>query len=394
MGNSVGESLNNATGDEIKRKIDIEEDEINLADYFLVLWKWKKFILLAAILPTLIFGIVFLLLSRDYKVTYVYDVAGDEKLDSRKYEFLLSRFYSEENLETLINKIRENGFDKYAEKLSNAVGLPEKYIKFETVPHFPDISKLDVDQLNKANEINALLLKVIITCDSDKDIYKISSLIRNNIENVIPLYKIRKQLLAGIESYNNNIADIEYNRFNLEIALKNINEVLAGLKKVSVGIPVNKQDNIALQFNVGEQSQYLPLDYQIQAAESQRIELEEKIKTNEEKYEYYKDLLNLNNRIFAEMDKGISTGNYTIEKFKSSLTALVGDYEKPQLKDYLNSYARKIENRISAGKPVTERPKIYRIAKGTAKKTGIVFMIAIMIAVFAAFLQDGIEKRK
>jgi len=63
-------------------------------------------------------------------------------------------------------------------------------------------------------------------------------------------------------------------------------------------------------------------------------------------------------------------------------------------KDYLSSYIKKIENRISASKPVTENPEVYPVARGTAKKSGIVFVIAFMIAVFAVFLREGLEKNK
>ena len=59
----------------------------------------------------------------------------------------------------------------------------------------------------------------------------------------------------------------------------------------------------------------------------------------------------------------------------------------------MSSYIKNIDNRIASSKPITERPKIYPIAKGTAKKSGIVFVIAFMIAVFTAFLLEGLKKR-
>jgi hypothetical protein len=269
-------------------------------------------------------------------------------------------------------------------------------VEFEAVPHFLNISRLNVtdpEQLNKIRGMKALLLKVTITSKSKEDIHKISSVIRDNIENVLPLCVAREQLSAYIEGYNNNLADIERNRFGLELGLNNVNEILAGLKKINAGVPSEKLDNIVLQFNVGEQSQYLPLSYQIQAAESKRIGLEENIKANEESYKYYKDLLDLNNRIFVELNNKLSS-EYTIGQFKSFLTGLADSYEKPQLKDCLNSYIRKIENRILTSKPITEKPQIYPIAKGTAKKSGIVFLTALMLSVFTAFLLEGLEKNK
>lgn len=239
--------------------------------------------------------------------------------------------------------------------------------------------------------MKALLLNVVIISGPAEDMYKISSVIRDNIEKMMPLYMTQERLATLIRECNNDLADIERNRFSLELTLKNNNEILAGLKKVNTGISADKQDNIVLQFNVGAQSQYLPLSYQIQAAESKRIGLEENIKANEEKYKYYKDLLDLNNRVIAELNSKLSA-DYSAEQFKSFLAGLAAGYEKPQLKDHLSAYIRKMENRMSASKPITERPKIYPIAKGTAKKSGIVFVVAFMVSVFAAFLREGLEK--
>jgi hypothetical protein len=240
--------------------------------------------------------------------------------------------------------------------------------------------------------MKALLLNVTITGRPAEDMYKISPVIRDNIENAMLLYIAQEQLATLVREYNNTLADIERDKFSLGIALKNNNGILAGLKSVNIEIQDNKQGNVVLQFDIGSQKEYLPLSYQIQTAESKKIELEESIKANEEKYKYYKDLLDLNNRIITELSSKLSS-DYSAEQFKLFLAGLVAGYEKPQLKDYLNSYIKKIENRMSASKPIAEKPKVYPIAKGTAKKSGIVFVVAFMVSVFAAFLLEGLKKR-
>jgi hypothetical protein len=379
------------------------EDEISLIDYFIVLWKRKYFIFLASVLPALIVGIILFYLPKNYKATYVYDVRDDIErtndvggcgLDKTNYEILLNVFYGEENLNKLDDKFHKNGLEKYVKQISNSSEQSEKFVEFEAVPPFLNLSKVNItdpEQLNKIRSMKALLLKVTITGKSREDIHKMSSVIRDNIEDIFPLYMVQKQLSAYVKEYNNNLADIERNRFGLRLALNDVNEVLAGLKKINAGVPGEKLDNIVLQFNVGEQSQYLPLSYQIQAAESKRIALEGNIKANEENYKYYKDLLDLNHKIFAELNSKLSS-DYTIGQYKTFLTGLAAGYEKPQLKDYLSSYVRKIENRISASKPITEKPQINPIAKGTVKKSGKVFVISLMIAVFVAFLLEGLKK--
>ena len=86
------------------------------------------------------------------------------------------------------------------------------------------------------------------------------------------------------------------------------------------------------------------------------------------------------------------TSYYTIQQFHLFLTSLADDYKDKKVKDYLNSYIRKIENRISVSAPVTENPSIYSISKGTVKKSGIVFAITLMLSVFVAFLSEGLKK--
>jgi len=76
------------------------------------------------------------------------------------------------------------------------------------------------------------------------------------------------------------------------------------------------------------------------------------------------------------------------------LIDLIDSYENRELKDYLNSYIKKIENRISISAPVTGKPSVSAVARGTAKKSGIVLAILLMISIFAAFLLEGIGKSR
>ena len=68
--------------------------------------------------------------------------------------------------------------------------------------------------------------------------------------------------------------------------------------------------------------------------------------------------------------------------------------EKQELKDYLSSYVKGIENRIAVSTPVTEHPGIHAVPKGTVKIGGIVFAIAVMLSVFVSFLLEGLERSR
>jgi len=112
---------------------------------------------------------------------------------------------------------------------------------------------------------------------------------------------------------------------------------------------------------------------------------------NEKIYNYYKDLLALSEKLLAEL-KSKTSSYYTIQQFRLVLIDLIDSYENKKLKDYLNSYIKKIENRISASAPITGKPSVFAVAKGTVKKIAIVFAILLMISISAAFLLEGIQK--
>jgi hypothetical protein len=375
MTNSGNNSSRSEIADKniISEKATKDKDEISLMDYFLVLWKWKKVIILVSVLPALVVGVISCSLQSNYKVTYVYDARHNHNverpndvfrgdIDIKSYQLLPIVFYGEENLNKLIYKLEKEGFQQYASRLKNIDNQPKDLIAFEFFPPFLDVSSLNhPEQLTEINEIKVLLLKVTITGSAREDMYKISSVILENIENVVWSYSVHEQLLSNIKEYNSMSAEIEENRFMLELSLKKIKAELTSLKEIRVETPVNKQDNIVLQFNVPEQSQYLPLDFQINAAESKKIGLEEKIKTNQEEYGYHKDLLAVNCKILAELDSKLSS-EYSEEQFKAFLNNLTAANEKQEIKEYLNSYIRRIDN-IMLAKSVVEKPKIYPLPR-------------------------------
>jgi len=386
------------------------EDEINLIDYFRVLWKRRHLILLVSVLPPLFVGLILFFWPTDYKVTYTYDVdvsnqGGYDNMaswnpDEKNYNMLLDQFYSKENIDRIVNKLRENGLDKYAQLINRAKGKKdlEKFIDFEVLPPYADLSKLQITQqvtniaqLKEIRQLKALLLNMTIRVRPVNSISKISSVIRENFENVVPTYLIEKQLNAVMRGHKADMAGIEENRFELELTLKTDKSTLEKLKSVKVEASDKSERSVMLQFDLGGRSEYLPLEYQIQAKEFKIVEVEENIKLNEARYNYYKNLLELDGKLSAEL-KNNASSFYTIRQFHAFLAGLVDRYESKELKDYLSSLIKKIENRISASVPITERPKIYAVSKGTVKKSAIVFVASLMISIFAAFLCEGIQK--
>ena len=383
----------------------VAEDEINLVDYFRVLLKRKRLIILGSVLPALLVGLIFFFWPGKYKVTYSYDITklstyGVETwdLDEKNYTMLLTRFYSDGNIEKVADKLRANGLSRYAELIGRAKSQKDltKFVYFKVLPPYMGASRAKITnpiELEKISRLKALLLNLIIVARSEDEISKISLVVKDNFENVIPVYLLDEQLSAAVRQCRTSLIGIEENRFQLGLDLGTSKSILAKLKNIKAEASDKAESNITLQFDVSDRSgsRYLPLSYQIEATESKVAELEEEIEANKTKYDYYKALLAVNQKLSVELNDNKSS-YYTIQQFHSFLTKLIADYNDDKIKDYLNSYIKKIENRISASVPIVEKPKVYLIPKGTARKSAIALGIFLMISIFAAFLSEGIQK--
>jgi len=372
------------------------EDEINLIDLFMVIWKRKWFVVLLSIIPPLIIGLFLFLSPRNYKVTYSYDTrANGWDLNKTNYIILLNSFFSSENQKKIVTLFHKTELDNLAESIINSRDGMKKIIEFEVLPPYPDISKLknlNAEKIKKLQSMNASLLKFTITGKSEKDINKIFSIIKTNFESEIPLYRIINDLDSSVNHYRYKMTEIDKLRFGLKLELKSKSIILKNLKKIKSQTPKKDETDILLQFDVGNKSEYLPIHYQIEAVESKIIKLEQNINNNAIMYDHYNSLLNLNNTFLAEVEKKISTA-YTIQQFHSFLLNVLKETQKEEIKDYLNAYIKDIENCISSCTPLSSTPRIIPVSKGTLKISAIVFVLSIMIALFTAFLLEGFKKR-
>lgn len=414
MRSSENDGSNKQTvGNDVHQEARIYEDEINLIDYFLVLWKRKWFIFLASVLPALVVGLAIFLWPRDYKITYTYANMG---LDEKGFKILEDVFYSTENLEKLVEEWQANNFNDYSKKIADS-GTAEDlrgFISFEVLPLYFEAIKpskaKDLDELEKFQQGREALLIMHLTAQPKEHIREIALVCRKNFEQIIPLYSEREQLSSKIINFKEKMAAIEEARYTLGLQLERKKSTLEklknsgseGLDKLPSGIilqfdiePSKAKDQDELQefqnVNIGGNGVYLPLPYQIQAAETQIINLEEQIRANKEMYTYYAGLLNLNEKLFGYVKK-VMPSYSTLEQFHSFLNNTLEEYKDQELLDYLKAYIKRIENKIANVIPLVERPKVYPVAKGTAKKSAIVFVVALMLSVFAAFLLEGLKK--
>jgi hypothetical protein len=372
----------------IRNKADSYNDEIDLVDYFKVIWKRRYLILLGSALPALLAGLSLFLSPGKYKLAYLYNTGLTEK----SYKTLLSRFYSAENFAKLSARVREDNVDGQSQ------GMIPVDVQIEASPSYFEAdaaATTNMDILQKIQEVESTLLTMTIVGGSHKDVEKMSLIIRDNFEKILPIYDAEQELSIAIVNSKTKMANIEENKFSLELELQKKRAISAKLKSLGSVDSNRIASGIVLQFdNVGQNSEYLPLAYQIQATDVNVVNIEETIRENEEKYNYYERLVSLNERLVGEIENQASL-YYTIQQFHSWLTDIVSEYEDKELADYLNAYIKRIENVISTNTPVVEKPSVNPVPKDSVKKRSTtVFVLFLIMTTFAAFLLEAVQKRK
>jgi len=363
------------------------EDEINLEGIIRVLWKYKLYIVLACCVIMGIYFISIFMKPRNCKITFTYT----KQLDDAALRVLEDIFYSNDNIGRIIEELRQNGFDAYANKLLNTKTRQEleKLIFFENYPTRQENAN------NKESPPTSTLLCLSINANEQKNISNLFQIIKNNFKAVIPLYAEKERLTRKIISIKKNLAEIDENRYQQNIQKASKSAVLEKLNKLEDLAEKVPGSNVVLQFNeIRESANYLPLSYQKQAAKIQLINIEEKMNTENELYNYDSALLNLNEKILAYMENAISSGS-TLTLFKSYLLSLMEEYkDNIILKDYLNSYIRQIEIKLSEQRPVVNNPKIFVSERSGFTKTAAVFITSLIFAVLTAFVFEALQKNQ
>jgi hypothetical protein len=331
-------------------------------------------------------------MPKDYTVTYIYDTwldkepskvlssefkgikdsyqlpaQSEDDLLEKNRRILLDKFYSEENLDKLAAKLRENGFGEYAQEISK--------------------TKIQL-------EISNALLTLTIIGKPEQDMQRISSIVRGDFEKVIPIYTVREELSSTIAEYKAEMADIKGNSFSLELELEKKRAILKKMKNLQPSDSNKIPGGIILQIDrISQNIEYLPLAYQIQATDANIITIEETINANQKKYNYYDNLISLNEKLYDEVKNKISS-YYTIQEFHSFLVNMMDDYSEKESVDYLNAYTKRIENMILINTPVIEKPSVYPIPKGIVKKITVLFAALLIITSLAAFLLEAVQQRQ
>jgi hypothetical protein len=376
---------------DLNKKNDTGEDEINLMVFFRIIYNHKGFILLGSVLPALLVGLVLFIIPKDYKVTYTYDVGQDEK----DYNMLLGELHGEENLDNLTarlenDKLSEKDGTILIERFYGAANLNKLAEQLSTNGY--DEYAQGISRTKVRLEISDALLNITIAGRDQEDLQGISSFVRDNFETLLSMYFALKILNNDILWFKLKTADIEEQKFNLELELDRKKAILQKLKAMASADSNNIPQGIVLHIdNVRGSSEILPWAYQVQVADANIIYLEETIRTNQKRYDHYKALLSLNENLFDEIKNNAPSYN-TTEEFYTFLTDTLGNYQSTEVNDYINAYTHNIENVISNNTALVENPRINPIPRGTIKKSMVVFAALFMITIIITFFLEAARK--
>ena len=103
-------------------------------------------------------------------------------------------------------------------------------------------------------------------------------------------------------------------------------------------------------------------------------------------YQHYLNVLALNGRLLGRDREEPAGPTTTVPAFLDFLDAQLATCEETELADHLRSYIRTTQNLAQVNTRAGERPVVYPVPKHLLSRSAMAFVIALMIALFAAMV--------
>ena len=358
-----------------------------------ILWHQRFLLACGSLLPAIVVAMAIHFWSVKYTTTFVYE----RPLTESEYNVLMRRFYSSENLGKIVARLRESGIVDYAVKLEQAETEQalQRLIQFRVSPAYPTrLQTTDPNTSERIGLFKAKLCYIDIAGGSKSDMSAVSDVVTANFENVLPIYDIRNDLLESIQEFKKLAAEIEDNRFTLTVDLQKEKTRLEKLSSLAGAPAGTDPDNLVLQFTeVDESREFLPLSYQKRAVQSKIIDLQETLSSDEEMYNYYLKVLEVDGRFLGEITKSLLT-SYTVQQFLDFLEAQLAACQQVELADYMKSYIRKTQNLTLVNTRAGEKPVVYPVSKHLLKRSVLTLVVLGMMTTFIAVALEYEHERR
>ena len=375
---------------------EIPEDEFDMIDLLVILVKQKWLLLFGTLVPALLVASVSFFLPIQYSTSFSYPI----EMSELELKLLEDRFYSKENIVAIGELLKQSNLTDHTVELEIAHmnNNLERFVSFEIFPPLLDSKVTTLEEFNERMTLRGNLLVMNVHNSRRENLLEATRVYRKNYEQILPFQAEKQNLINKIVTLKEEMAEIEENRYNSSLQLEKKRSILKQLKNSGSGILDAQSGELILQFdNPSGHSDYLPLGYQIQAIQSQLINLEEKITYTEQVYGYQADLLKLNETILERIEQDAGT-NFPMKQFCDWLNSLIKQIpiNQSSLQDYLKAYIKSIENNILRTVPITEQPRISSTSnfRGLVRSTVVVFLISLLVSICCAFLRDGYQRKQ
>lgn len=373
-----------------------------ISDVFLAIWrrKWHLFGFAASL--SLIFGLFLYFSPRAYRAEIQYAF----RMNAPTLQKLLDRFYSSENRQRLFEKFQEHQLESASAQILQAEG-PADLVHFLTLratPNYIDYAQKQnmklsfertwADNIEKLEKLTAEFLVLNVQGIPAEEMEQGLPLIRHNLEEQLPLYKVQDHWVDNRLHNSNLLAEFDATRQSLALELQRLEQTLAQLKAIPPK-PAH-DDSYQLQIQVDSKnprSHLLPLPLQIQSYEAEIVEKKEHIADRNRRHQLRSQYNALLVTMLAMVDRQL--------KNQGDLAGLLADMAQARdqqtqdlAKEFLTSHIRMVESARLNQRPLTEKASISPIAKGTVTKTLFVFVVLLLVGILAVGLEDFAKRQQ
>lgn len=357
-----------------------------------LLWKRKGLILAGMAVPALLTAGILLALPQKHAATLAYECPMAES----EYSVLVRRFYSRENLDRIAEQFRQRELHRLAQQFESArtEASVEKLIRLKPLPKYPErVRTTDPETSEQISALLAPLLSLQVTASAGGEIAEAASVVGENFEQVLPIYEARKRLRDSIKQFKTQAAEIESDRFLVQLELQQEEARLEKLKDLDAG-PSEDAQGITLEFaDVQNSREFLPLSYQVRAAESKIIDLQEKLAADAKRLDYYLRVVALADRLLNTLEDRL-VSHYTISQYLGFLAEQLASCEDEAIAEYLRSHMRRTEALVLANTRAGEKPAIYPVSQHLSTSGALASLLGLMLALLMAVLLEQRQKRK
>lgn len=349
---------------------DRDDRPINLIVYLLILWRHKGLFLFCLFLPMVLLGVTYLLSENDYQSYLRYDIRNWD-LTQEDALLLMDRFYANASPVWMVGMSE-------AEFMEVRANIWPKLKPNSAYRPAPD---------NKAE-----FLEIAFSGGSREHLENKMAVIRRYFEQFVQLYSFRESLLRQEINWRSQITLLEEEIVGMELQIeiqKALFERFSGMSVIGNEANVfHEREWIEGQFDLGQKTEFLPISYQIRAAQIRIAQLEEEREGKKVLRSRYDHMLSVIDFLLTELC-AISSDN-TLDRLHDRLVEILNAEKDETTEQFLSSFRRNVENRITSFQLAVPGP-VSLIALDRLRIGFLTLIGALVLSVVVVLLWEGIR---